>query len=99
MKKPIKIKEIVKKVLKKKGLENKISEEVIKDKWLEIAGLEIYRKTSPGNIKKNKLTVYTENSAWMQELNIKYKKELLEKIKKIDLVSKIKDITFKIKPA
>jgi predicted nucleic acid-binding Zn ribbon protein len=96
MSNPVNIKKIVKNVLKKKGLDNKVSEEIIKDKWLEISGKKIYKNTSPGGIKDKKLIVYAKNSVWMQELNIKHKKKLLKKVKESIFTSTIKNIVFRL---
>lgn len=89
--KPIQIKNILYKTLKRFNLYKGIKEQSIMLKWEIIVGDKISQHTKPVKINNGRLTINVNNSVWMQELNL-LKNELIKKINYEEKL--IKDIKF-----
>lgn len=74
-----KISGILIKLLRQYGLEGKVIEYTIAEKWEEIAGKIIASHTYPAGLHHKRLYVIVDSSTWVQELSF-YKKELIEKV-------------------
>lgn len=74
-----KVSGILIKLLKQYGLEGKIIEYTIADKWEEITGKIIASHTYPAGLHHKRLYVIVDSSAWLQELSF-YKNEIIEKV-------------------
>ncbi|MBL8006012.1 MAG: DUF721 domain-containing protein [Ignavibacteria bacterium] len=75
------------------GLDARMQELQILNVWKDCVGNAIANYSSPVEIRKNKLFVRVENSAWRYELSIK-KDEIIEKLNKSLKKKIIKEIIF-----
>lgn len=89
-----KISGILNKLLKQYGLEGKIIEYTIADKWEEIAGKIIASHTYPAGLHHKMLYVIVDSPVWLQELSF-YKNDIIEKVNKYFGKEIIKDIYLK----
>lgn len=70
---------ILNRLLKQYGLEGKLIEYTIADKWQEIAGDIIATHTYPAGLHHKMLYVIVDSPVWLQELTF-YKKDLIENV-------------------
>ena len=89
-----KISGILNRLLKQYGLEGKLIEYTIAEKWEDIAGKIIASHTYPAGLHHRILYVIVDSSVWLQELTF-YKKDLIEKVNNHFGKNIIKDIHFK----
>jgi predicted nucleic acid-binding Zn ribbon protein len=93
---PQEISNILKKTLKKFGLENKINECEFFQNWSEIVGEELAKRTKPECIRGKKLVLRVEDSIWAQELSFQ-KDAIIRRIKKcVGNKANIEDLLFNI---
>ena len=92
---PASIKDILKTVFEKLESGKTYTREDIEERWKVIAGETGFKHSRPVVFKKNILTVYVDNSVWMQELAMK-KRKILKGLQKELGKDKISDIQFKI---
>jgi len=74
-----KISGILSKLLKQYGLEGKMLEYTMADKWEAIVGNTIASHTCPAGIRYKKLYILVDSPVWVQEMSF-YKDELIEKV-------------------
>ena len=89
------IKDILKTVFERLESGKTYTREDIEVKWKEIAGETGFKHSRPIVFKKNILTVYVDNSVWMQELSMQ-KRKILKSLQKELGKDRISDIQFKI---
>tara|TARA_B100002003_G_C13982781_1_gene475179 strand:+ start:587 stop:901 length:315 start_codon:yes stop_codon:yes gene_type:complete len=77
------------------GLEGKLREYTLKDRWDEIVGEPISSHARPDTIRFGTLYVLVDSSAWLQQLTF-LKPELIRKIENNMNENIIKDIIFRL---
>ncbi len=82
-------------LIKQYGLEGKMLEYTLSEKWAQIAGSIIAAHTRPDAIRYRKLYIIVDSNAWLQELSF-YKKDLITKINNYFGNKVISDISFKV---
>ncbi len=83
------------KLLRQYGLEGKVLEFTIADKWEQIAGSIIAAHTRPDGIRYKKLCIIVDSNAWMQELSF-YKMDLVTRVNNYFGKQIINEVFFKI---
>ena len=86
---------ILVKILKQYGLEGKLLEYTIADKWEQIAGSIIAAHSRPDGIRYKKLYIMVDSNAWIQELSF-YKMDLVTRVNNYFDKQIINDVFFKI---
>ena len=86
---------VLQKILQQYGLEGKLREYQVLNRWEEIVGKTIAAHTAPDSIRFKKLILKVDSSAWMQELSF-LKKDLIEKVNHAFQTPLIRDIQFRI---
>lgn len=74
-----KVGEVLRRLAPRLGLETRLLERLVRQRWEGIVGDQVARHTQPGSIRFKKLTVHARNSIWVQQLTF-LKPTLLEKI-------------------
>ena len=74
------IQQVLEKVLKNYGLENKVKNEQLINNWEKIVGKKLSEKCIPIKIENNTLILKSKNSIWRNELILR-QKDLLNIIK------------------
>lgn len=72
---------ILNKLLKQYGLEGKMIEYTIADKWEAIVGKIIASHSYPAGIHHRRLYIVVDSPVWVQEISF-YKNDLIEKVNK-----------------
>jgi len=83
------------KVLKQYGLEGKMLEYTLAEKWEHIAGSIIASHSRPDSIRYRKLCIIVDSNAWIQELSF-YKTDLVTRVNNYFDKQIISDVFFKI---
>ncbi len=92
---PVPIKEVMKLVFEKIESGKTYTREDIETRWSGIVGEAGFKHSRPVVFKKSVLTVYVDNSVWMQELSMQ-KRKILKSLQKELGKDRISDIQFKI---
>ena len=92
---PTPIKDVLKSVFEKLESGKTYTREDIEAQWGRIAGEAAFRHSRPVVFKKDILTVYVDNSVWMQELSMQ-KRKILKGLQRELGKDKISDIQLKI---
>lgn len=74
-----KVSGILERLIKQYGLEGKMAEYVIAEKWEDIVGKIIASHTRPVGIRHRRLQVLVDSPAWLQEISF-YRRELIERV-------------------
>jgi predicted nucleic acid-binding Zn ribbon protein len=90
---PTPISGLLKELLSNWGIERKVEYGMIMDKWPEIAGELVSKKTHIEKINNGKVFLKVENSTWRQEM-VYHKKEFIDKMNQFIGKEVIKDILF-----
>jgi predicted nucleic acid-binding Zn ribbon protein len=90
---PRKIGDLLWKVLRKKGYEIPVKEQLILRNWVEIVGAQIAQQTDPVAIENKCLFVKVSNSAWKNEL-VYFKPEMIKNINDFAGKPVVRDIIF-----
>ena len=90
-----KISGILVRLLKQYGLEGKMLEYTLAEKWEHIAGNIIAAHSRPDSIRYKKLYIIVDSNAWIQELSF-YKTDLVTKVNNYFGKQIISDVFFKI---
>ena len=85
---------VIKKFLKKTGLEKGVKEQEALVLWNKIVGSKISKNTKPISIKKGVLEVKVSTATWKQELQFQ-KIEIIKKLNKKLNKNIVKEIKFK----
>ena len=97
--KPIKIDNVLNKVVKKLKIQDRVDEETIKSNWSQLVGDQLSRHTKPSHIRKKCLYVSVDSSVWLHQLSFIDKGAILQKLTLTVGPDKIKDISFRIDKA
>ena len=92
MAEPQRIKSVVEEVMGK--LTEKGGVEQIREFWQDLFGEDTAKHSVPVSIRKGKLLVLVDSSAWLQHLTIK-KRDILEKLNQAPLSKPVKEIRFR----
>jgi predicted nucleic acid-binding Zn ribbon protein len=65
---------ILKKVLKRYGLSNRVDEYAFVAKWHEIVGVEVAKRAKPERVSNGILFIRVTDSIWAQELSLRSEK-------------------------
>ena len=84
---------VLKKFIKKQGLEKEINQQKAVDIWAEVVGKSIKEHTEPVDVRFGVLTVKTSSPVWRQELQFQ-KKSIIDSINKRLKKTTIKDVRF-----
>ena len=88
------IKQAIKILLKKTGLEGGVKQQEVINVWKEVVGLTISKNTKPASIRHGILTVKVSKHTWKQELQFQ-KNEIIKKINTKLNNKLLKEIRFK----
>lgn len=83
------------KILKARGIEDRLHEYRVFSRWKEVAGQAIARHAEPRALRGGKLVLIVDSPAWMQQLSL-MKPELIEKLNSNLGGKTIRDITLKL---
>ena len=90
------VESILKKALKRNGIENDITRYKFVTQWGEIVGEELAKRTKPAMLRNGVLIVNVSNSAWAQELSLR-KEVIITRLKRIsDDASAVTDVQFMV---
>ncbi len=92
---PVPIRDVLKSVFEKIESGKTYTREDVEARWSKIVGESGFRHSRPVVFKKNILTIYVDNSVWMQELAMK-KRQILKSLQKELGKDRISEIQFKI---
>ena len=73
--------DILPRVFKNLGLDEKVEEGKLLDAWAEIVGEAVAKRSRPHGVKRGTLVVGVENNVWMQEIRF-HQTEIIERIKR-----------------
>ncbi|MBI5038466.1 MAG: DUF721 domain-containing protein [Nitrospirae bacterium] len=85
---------ILDKLIKQYGLEGKMNELVLADKWEAIVGKIIADHSYPAGIRYKRLYVVVDSPVWLQEMSF-YKEEIIGKVNNYFGKKIIKEVYFK----
>lgn len=85
---------ILDRVLKKYGLEGKIMEYTVADKWEDIVGKTIASHSYPAGIHYRRLYIIVDSPVWLQEMSF-YKEDLVDKVNRYFGKKIIKEVYLK----
>ncbi|MBI5197807.1 MAG: DUF721 domain-containing protein [Nitrospirae bacterium] len=86
---------LLRNILRQYGLEGKLREYQLAQRWEEIVGQTIAGHTYPEAIRFKKLILRVDSSVWMQQLSF-FKKDLVEKVNNAFESPLIQDIQLRI---
>lgn len=92
---PESIGDILKRVTRKLGIDKKLSEQTVFLVWDETVGKQIARHARPAHIRRGRLTVFVENSGYIQEYSF-LKKDLQQKLNEKLGKNAVRDIIFRV---
>lgn len=93
--KPERIDGVVKSVIERLDKQSNPTSDDIAKIWKEIAGEKAFRHSRPNSLRKKRLVINVDASAWLYELTMK-KGELLKMLKEKVGEDKIKELQFRI---
>ena len=73
--------DILPKVIKNLGIEDRMQEARLREEWREIVGDVVAERCRPGEIKGGMLFIEVENNVWMQEIRF-HQRDMIVRIKK-----------------
>ena len=90
------LQQLVPGVMQRLGLEQRLQESQISQRWAELVGSDIARHAQPVGLKNGALIVAVDHPVWLQELARYHKPLMLQKIR--DRVGKtaVREIIFRI---
>jgi hypothetical protein len=83
------------KILKARGMQDRLHEYRVFSRWKEVAGQAIARHAEPRALRGGKLVLAVDSPAWMQQLSL-LKPELIEKLNSSLGGKSIRDVTLKL---
>jgi hypothetical protein len=86
---------VLTRVLKSHGMDARMREYALQQRWTEIVGPQVGHHTFPDSIRHHKLYLVVENSVWMQHL-LYLKPDLLAKINTAAEGDPLTDIVFRV---
>ena len=87
--------DILKRVTKKLGIDAKLREQTLFSAWDEIVGRRIARHARPAHVRRGRLTVSVENSAYIQVYSF-LKKDLQQKLNEKLGKNTVREIVFRV---
>ncbi len=73
--------------------------EVLKDRWVVVAGEQIAQHTHPAILRGTQLVVFADHPGWLSEIRRLPTQHLLKKIASIPKAPEIKEIRFQLDPS
>jgi len=95
---PEKIADIIPALMKSLGLAEQHWLGMLEEEWGKIAGEAVAKHTRPGRVEKKKLTVFVDNSVWLNELSRYGRQQLLQNLQKRFGSGKIVSVSFVLDP-
>ncbi len=83
------------KILKARGMQNRLPEYRISSQWINVVGPAIARHAQPRTLRGGRLLVIVDSPAWMQQLSL-LKPEIIEKLNNNLDMDTIRDLTLKL---
>jgi predicted nucleic acid-binding Zn ribbon protein len=90
-----KLSKTIDKILKARGMQNRLPEYRLSSKWVNMVGPAIARHAQPRTLRGGKLQVIVDSPAWMQQLSL-MKAEIIGKLNNNLGMDIIRDITLKL---
>jgi len=90
--------DVIPALMKRLGLADQHWLGVLEEEWAKIAGEAVAKHTRPGRMEKKKLTVFVDNSVWMNELMRYGSKQLLLNLQKRFGSGRIVSVAFVLDP-
>jgi len=91
--KPMSMRDILKELCHRWGIERRLKEYEVMSKWAEVVGHRIADEAQPTGVERGKLFVRVESSAWRNELTF-MKTDIITRLNRIVGTSVIHDIIF-----
>lgn len=88
--------ELVPKLMRRLGLEQRLQQSQIYHRWAEIVGEEVARHAQPVGLRQGVLQVRVDHPVWLQELSRYHKALLLQKIQQRFGSRLVREISFRI---
>ena len=88
--------QLVPKVVKGLGLEQRLQESQVLFLWPDIVGKDIARHATPMSLRNKLLIVAVDHPVWLQELSRYHKSLLLQKVRERIGKTAVRDIVFRI---
>lgn len=86
---------ILKKLLKKLGRKDRLTEEDLLGAWEEVVGAQAAAHSRPVSLRRSRLAVNVDDSGWLYELTLK-KKDVITELEGRLKGRRLKDIRFRI---
>ena len=88
------VSKILDKLIRQYGLEGKMNEYMLADKWESVVGTIIASHSYPAGIHYKKLYIIVDSPVWLQEISF-YKEDLIDKVNKYFGKNIIKEVYLK----
>jgi predicted nucleic acid-binding Zn ribbon protein len=93
--KPRNLQEIFHKALRKLNLSDRLQESTLTDGWASIVGPTLSAHCRPGAIRQGKLMVHVDHPAWMHQIALGHKRNMLQSIQQAFPHLKVKEIVLR----
>jgi predicted nucleic acid-binding Zn ribbon protein len=94
---PKDLKTTFQRALSQLGLQDRLREATLGDKWPQLVGPTLAVHCRPGVIRRGVLTVYVDHPAWLHQITMAHKGDILRAVQTQFAHLKVKDLNLRIK--
>jgi predicted nucleic acid-binding Zn ribbon protein len=95
--KPADLKSTFQKAFAQLGLQDRLQEATLGNKWPQIVGPTLAVHCRPGIVRRGVLTVYVDHPAWLHQITMAHKSDILKAVQSQFAHLKVKDLHLRIK--
>ena len=93
---PTNLSAIFQKAFSRLGLAHRFQESILSEHWSEVVGPTLAAHCQPRNIQRGILTITVDHSAWLHQITLAHKNDVLKGIQNKFPYLKVKDIRLRI---
>jgi predicted nucleic acid-binding Zn ribbon protein len=93
---PSDLRKIYQKAFNRLGLADRLQESTLQEAWPNLLGPSLATHCRPGVVRRGKLTVYVDHPAWLHQITMVHKTNILQAVQKHFAHLKIQEIALKI---
>ena len=90
--------EVVPRVMKQLGLENRLWEQALVSEWESLVGPQVAKRARAGRLERKILHIFVDHPAWLSDLSRYGQKQIIENLQKRFGADKVKGIRLQLDP-
>lgn len=93
---PVNLSEVFQREFRRIGLSERLREATLVDSWHEVAGATLAPHCRPGAVRRGVLTVRVDHPAWLHQIQLSHKQDILREVQTRFPQLKVKDLLLRI---